>query len=462
MGAGPAGSSIAIRLAALGFDVGIVENVQFPREHVGICLSDRTLELLNYLAPHKHFVGANYWPRRITAVRWGTTETSYVQQPGLHVDRGELDQYMLRIASENGVSVYQPASLFEACSMDGGGWRIAIAVGRIRRELKTFFLVDATGRSSALSNVRLKDSPPLIAVHANWDLKRPLDFDGLIEAGNDAWLWYAQTNSRRASVSVFCSPQAIRERNDGELQASYLHLLRQFRLLAPNHFERQSSRPRACDATSRHSANPVSDNHIRVGDACLSVDPLSSQGVHLALLSGIQSAIIINTILRKPENIELAKRFFLNRIGERVALYKHRTRTEYARVSAVCSNEFWHERADAGKRAVSQPSPVIVAPEPAMPSVSVRVAPEVTFTKEPVINGNFVEEETCVRHPDMEGAKAFLGGTSLTQLLRILPKITTYDEIPIFWRGIIPASQTDKVRRWLWEKRIIIRADLVQ
>lgn len=461
IGAGPAGTSTAIRLAELGFNVGIVENRQFPRAHVGICLSDPTVTLLNYLAPRNDLIGTNYWPRNVTAIRWGTSQTNYVRQPGLHIDRGALDQSLLRKACLDGVSAYHPASLIDACSMDGGGWRIAIAVGPIRRELRSRFLVDATGRSSALSNVRLKDSPPLIALHADWDLSRSTDFDGLIEAGDNAWLWYAQTASRRASVSVFCAPQVIRERNNGDLQASYLHLLRQFRLMVACDFQRQASQPRARDATSRHSVSPVSDHHIRVGDACLSIDPLSSQGVHLALLSGIQAAIVINTILRKPENRELAKRFFCTRVAERVALYTIRTRTEYARVSAVCSDEFWHDRADTRIAAVSRASPLIVAPEPAIPGASVRVAPEVAFTREPVINGDVVEEHMCVRHPDMEGAIAFVEGMNLTELLRLLPNQMSYHEIPILWRDMVPASQSDKVRGWLWEKRILISADAV-
>ena len=49
VGAGPAGASTAIRLAVIGLDVAIVERLQFPRPHVGICLSDQTLALLDYL-----------------------------------------------------------------------------------------------------------------------------------------------------------------------------------------------------------------------------------------------------------------------------------------------------------------------------------------------------------------------------------------------------------------------------
>lgn len=47
-------------------------------------------------------------------------------------------------------------------------------------------------------------------------------------------------------------------------------------------------------------------------------------------------------------------------------------------------------------------------------------------------NGNFVEEHKWVRHADLEGAIAFLGGTSQTELRGLLPKLLNYDEIPMF------------------------------
>ena len=49
LGAGPAGTSAAIRLAQMGLDVGVVERRRFPRSHVGICISDETVALIDYL-----------------------------------------------------------------------------------------------------------------------------------------------------------------------------------------------------------------------------------------------------------------------------------------------------------------------------------------------------------------------------------------------------------------------------
>ena len=162
-----------------------------------------------------------------------------------------------------------------------------------------------------------------------------VEFDGLIEAGEDAWLWYARTARDRAVVSVFCDPRRLRAGKRGGMQAKYSGLLRQFRALKLEQLGEQCSDPQACDATSQHAEDPVGDRYIRLGDSCFSVDPLSSQGVHLALQSGLQGAIIVNTMLRKPENTAAAQRFFRMRIAERVGRYTGRTK---ARVCAGVGN----------------------------------------------------------------------------------------------------------------------------
>ena len=99
----------------------------------------------------------------------------------------------------------------------------------------------------------------------------------------------------------------LRVSEKGGMQAKYSGLLRQFRTLKLEQFGRQCSDPQACDAASHHAEDPIGDHYIRLGDSCFSVDPLSSQGVHLALQSGLQGAVIVNTILRKPENTEAAQ-----------------------------------------------------------------------------------------------------------------------------------------------------------
>jgi hypothetical protein len=285
------------------------------------------------------------------------------------------------------------------------------------------------------------------------------EFDGLIESGEDAWLWYAQTVHDRAVVSVFCDPRRLRVSKKGGMQAKYSGLLGQFRTLQLEQLGRQCSDPQACDATSHHAEDPIGDHYIRLGDACFSVDPLSSQGVHLALQSGLQGAIVVNTILRKPENTEAAQQFFRMRIAERIARYTGRTQQEYARVSAMCSNAFWHERAgDASEVETYRPHPPLES-SPRAPSDQVAVSPDLTLDAAPVIDGIFVEVRHVVRHPNIDGAIGYVEGVDLARLLSALPPKFAYCDIPKIWRGHIPLATGNRIASWLWNRRILVRVN---
>ena len=456
-GAGPGGTSAAIRLAQMGLDVGVIERRRFPRSHVGICIADETVALIDYLGLGHEFSSARFWRRNLTAVRWADSETRLVPQTGYHVDRAVLDQLMLCRSRSAGVTVYQPVQVLEVELRDSG-WRVAVASDERRQLLKARFIVDAAGRRAAIRGARIKDSPPLVSLHANWTLQAVPEFDGLIESGEDAWLWYAQTASDRAVVSVFCDPRRLKASKKDSLQTSYMHLLGQFRALQPELLREQRSAPQACDAASQHAADPIGDRYIRVGDSCFSVDPLSSQGVHLALQSGLQGAIIVNTILKKPENTEAARNFFRTRVTERVGRYTRRTKQEYSRVSEKRGDSFWHER--SGDAPVVEYQGSYPPPESSLraPSGQVTVSPDATLDAAPVIDGIFVEVRQIIRHPNIEGGLAYVEGVDLVRLLSALPPKFAYCDIPTLWRDHIPLATGSRIASWLWSKRILVEA----
>ena len=242
------------------------------------------------------------------------------------------------------------------------------------------------------------------------------------------------------------------------MQAKYAGLLRQFSALRLEQLGQQCSDPQACDASSQHAEDPVGDRYIRLGDSCLSVDPLSSQGVHLALQSGLQGAIIVNTILRKPENTEAAQQFFRMRITERVGRYTGRTKQEYARVSAMCPNAFWHERAgEASVVEAAGPYPPL-EPAPPAPSDQVAVSPYATLDAAPVIDGIFVQVRQVVRHPNIDGGVAYVEGVDLVRLLSALPPSFAYRDIPKIWRDHIPLATASRIASWLWDKSVLVQA----
>ena len=457
-GAGPAGASAAIRLRQMGLDVGLVERARFPRSHVGICIADETVALIDSIGLGSEFHNAQFWRRKLTAVRWGNTETRLVPQNGFHLDRAVFDWLMVCAARRAGANVYLPAQIKQVEQGADLTWAVTVASGNRLTLLKAPFVVDASGRRPAIRGARVKDGPPLVSVHANWAIEASADVDGLIEAGEDAWLWYAQTARDRAVVSVFCDPRRLRSRTMGGIQAKYSGLLRQFTALKLQRMGRQCSEPRACDATSQHAEDPTGTRYIRLGDACLSVDPLSSQGVHLALQSGLQGAIVVNTILRKPENAEAAEQFFRMRVAERVGRYTSRAKQEYARAAATCSSAFWHERAgDASVADTNRPHQSL-EPLPHTPPDQVAISPDLTLDAAPAIDGNFIRVRPVVRHPSIDGPIAYIQDVDLVQLLSVLPPKVAYCDIPSTWRGHVPPATGSKIASWLWDRRMLVRA----
>lgn len=455
LGAGPAGTAAGIQLAQMGLDVGIAEHRSFPRSHVGICISDETVAVISFLGLEHAFAEARFWRRTLTAVRWGYAETRLVPQQGYHVDRAILDQLMLDRSRSAGARVYQPFTVLKVEPLEGSGWRVAIGDGDRCQVLKARFLVDATGRRPALRGARVKDGPPLVALHASWRLAGTAEFDGLIEAGEDAWLWYAQTARDQAVISVFCDPRHLKVSKWGGLQARYSGLLRQFRALKLDQLGHQCSDPQACDATSQHAEDPLGERYIRLGDSCFSVDPLSSQGVHLALQSGLQGAVIVNTLLNKPGNTAAARGFFRTRVAERVARYAARTRQEYGRVSTTWPNAFWHERAGDTPVAETHRSD---PPLELSPSRQLVVSADATFDAEPVIDGTFVEFRPVVRHPNIDGGIAYVEGADLVRLLAALPTRFSYSDIPMIWRDHVPLATGSRIASWLWNRRVLVQA----
>jgi len=458
LGAGPGGSSAAIRLSQLGLNVCVVERCRFPRSHVGICVSDHTIALIEYLGLGHEFGRAQFWRRNLTAVRWGDPETRLVPRAGYHVDRGAFDQLMLCRSRAAGAKIYQPAQMIEVKRLEEPGWAITIAAEERRQRLKTRFIIDAAGRRPAIGGTRIKDGPPLVSVHANWALKQAVEFDGLIEAGEDAWLWYAQTARDRAVVSVFCDPRRLRASRKGGMQAKYSGLLCQFRTLDLERMGRQCSDPEVCDASSHHAEHPMGDDYIRLGDSCFSVDPLSSQGVHLALQSGLQGAIVVNTMLRKPENMNAAQQFFRMRVAERIDRFTSRTSQEYWRMSTACSNAFWRERgSDTAEAASDVPHP---RAESSLtdPTDQVALSPRLTFELTPAINGAFVDVRCALRHPNIDGAIAYVDGVDLVQLVRALPDKFAYRDAPKIWEGHVPLAAGTNIASWLWTRGILVPA----
>src|SRR5437870_2685076 len=94
VGGGPAGSTIATRLAMLGHRVVVAESQRFPRPHIGISIGPEVLSLLDGLHVREKVETAGF-VRAHRSVIWWAEPAPRVRidsvHAGLHVDRGKFD-----------------------------------------------------------------------------------------------------------------------------------------------------------------------------------------------------------------------------------------------------------------------------------------------------------------------------------------------------------------------------------
>jgi len=120
IGAGPAGASLAIRLATLGLRVVVVEQSAFPRQKVcGECLGPASLELLDELGVGTKIAALSGSPIRTVALMVGE-RTVVAEMPactdgrfayGCAIGRDCLDWILLEHARSCGVEILQPAKV---------------------------------------------------------------------------------------------------------------------------------------------------------------------------------------------------------------------------------------------------------------------------------------------------------------------------------------------------------------
>lgn len=460
LGAGPAGSAIAKRLCDLGFSVCILEKLAFPRPHVGICLSDPTLELLAYLGVKEAVDQAGFLRRKVTVLKWGTEEPTLTPQPGIHVDRGLFDQLLLENARRAGATVLQPARVTQVQAQEEGGWQVEFDHEGRSQVLQARLLVDAAGKSNVLPSKREKCAPPLFAVHATWELAAPPPYDGFMEAGEDAWLWMAELKEGRAMVSLYTDPKHFSESPETSLEQHYFKMLGQFTLLRHCALRKVIGEVQGCDASSRHSTDPVGRDYIRIGDAHLSVDPMAAQGVHLALSSGLQAAMVVNTLLRYPAHTDDALAFYRSRHAERIQQFTKRSASVYAQVAQHNRHAFWQERSIA-----APPEPAASATTPAPRPIAgwevVRLCAQARIQSVPVVLETHIVGSPALHHPALDRPVAFLGGQDLVALLADLGPGDTADRLRAAWSDKLPAGLAGQIFQWLWERGILVAGDRV-
>ena len=410
-GGGPAGALCARQLAVFGLRVLLVNAPRRRRQHLGESVSASAPRLLASYGlelprtatmprPEDHFV------------RWGGREERIAAQPedgdgeGQRlVRRDRLDAWALAEARSAGVRIIEgsaapdlaePNPRLRVRHPDGTELRITARA-----------LVDASGRSGALTRRdRVWPDCRTTALTAHF---APGNRRGtLIESFPDGWVWSAPVLDGRRDVTVMLDAEdAAGFPEDRFREAIGLVDLAGFaagEMLTP---------VRAADVTPyrlRAAASSEGAPRLAVGDAASALDPLSGLGTMKAMDSGLTAALVIRTVLARPERADLALRFHADKERGLAAEAARRIAGFYAEESRFAGRPFWRCRSLA-----AAPVP---APPPLTPRSRVVPAPGIRVERAGVLDNDWIVPAEVLWSPERHRPAHRFGAISLPALFR--------------------------------------------
>lgn len=456
IGGGPAGSTMAHRLASLGHDVILIERMAFPRRHIGVSLAPGIVPLLEYLGLNDRAEALPLRAANRMLIQWhrpGDLAEGRSVRPSYQVDRGKFDQMLLEAAREQGVRVIQPATALSPLRRESEGWSVPIRLGDQFRTILSSFLVDASGKRPVLPGRPVREGPTTIALYAYW-----LDtgFQGSevrVEARPDHWLWGASLPDGTVSSAIFLDPRSFKKKDGRDISSIYLALLAQSELLQVCLSGELIGNVKACDTSSRISKDIVGKDYLRVGEASFSIDPISSQGVQVAMASAIQGSLVAHTIITQPDMADAAMSFYQQRQIEAVTRNLAWAANCYAEISNSHDLDFWALRSVG-----SRPPNLLPTPLPPADHCSLRLSALARLMDISAATNNRISVEVALTHPSLERPIAYLGDYPIAPLLRELQEGRTAETIIRSWSRSLPLSTSIRILEWLWKHGIIVRA----
>ena len=324
IGGGPAGAAAALRAAQLGCSVCLVDRSKPGEFKIGESLPPAATRLLHDLGASAACQPGIATPSFGNQSAWGSPElrdTDFIDDPaghGWHVDRARFDGTLREIASQNGVRVYE-ASASSASRTSGHTWHVAVGDETIEAP----WVIDCAGRASSFTrsqSVPRKSFDRLIAIFSEFDSANE-DSRTLIESASCGW-WYTSLLPGGRRVVVFHTDAGIdtsRMARSPErfraLLTSTLHVFDQV--------TGQGRRPTVASAATTRLDRFHGPGWFAAGDAAMSFDPLSSQGIYTALYSGMKAAEAVASRLQEEAYSQLLDRVFNAYLEHRRIYYRN-------------------------------------------------------------------------------------------------------------------------------------------
>ncbi len=350
LGAGPAGSGLALGLLAAGVRDVLVADKPIARPFaVGESATPDVPGLLAELGLENDLGRLGHRPYHGNLSLWGAGPPivdHFLQRGyghGWHLDRAAFDAWLLAQAVARGAQLARPATL-DAVAPATDGWLATLAgFGQVSVRV----VVDATGRRAALSTrlgARQRRLDSLVALAAQAVPAERLAGLSLLEPFADGW-WYAAPLPDGRAVITLMTDRDIALSCDLHRPEAYFHAWQSTQALASYV---PPVEPPAVAVFPAHTAfldRAAGSHWLALGDALLAFDPLTSSGIPGALSDAVAAVPVVQAQLRGE--CEPA-RSYARRADSTLRRYLAERRERYAAEPRWRDRPFWSRRIGSG------------------------------------------------------------------------------------------------------------------
>ena len=298
--------------------------------------------------------------------------------------------------------------------------------------------------------------PPLLALHSRWKLPSPVRPRISVEALRNGWVWWAALADGSCNAVVFMDPLLRSRTEQPNIERTYLAFLSEAAVFCDFMSGSRMDKISACDASALLANEVIGSDWMLVGDSAVALEPISAQGIQVALKLGCQGAVVVHTLLSDASSAPVAEMFYRNQCRAIAARHGRATTEFYAGPERFQHEPFWMARASHKINPAPRPAPT----GPVDATTLLRLSTNTSLRELPCLVGDRICLQMALDHPSLDGPVSHLGNVAVAALLNGITEAQTASELCLSWTRTGLAERPLTLIYWFLKNGILTPTDV--